>query len=67
MSHIVVRGFELILVAFVVSGLGTTIHYVVKFRERSARIARPDGLAAIRDVSQATRPNVTLRRKRGSV
>ncbi len=40
MSHIIVRVFELILVAFIVSGVGTTIYNIVTFRERAARIAR---------------------------
>jgi hypothetical protein len=40
MSHIVIRVFEVIIVAFIVSGVGTTIYNIVTFRERSDRIFR---------------------------
>ena len=47
MNEIVIRGFEAVLVAFLVSGLATTIYNIVTFRERSDRIARCERLRRV--------------------
>ena len=43
MNDFVIHAYEVILVAFIVSGVVTTIYNVVTFRERSDQIVRNDG------------------------
>jgi hypothetical protein len=40
MYNILIRGYEVIFVAFIVCGIATTVYNIVTFREQSDRIAR---------------------------
>jgi hypothetical protein len=47
MDNVMIRGFEIIFAAFLVSGMATTIYNIVTFREQSDRIVRRGGIRRI--------------------